>query len=172
MSISIGDRRAEYAKIVGWRCRWGCSGMLKCTGGYKDIPMPDAEPTPDELLRYKAEVGSLARENTEVQRPASVLRAVYVCLVGNLAMEQDDSAGTSRLESSRDVFCDTSRGTPETRRLGPGRGETVDVGRDRVVNPTYCDTAFGVIDNEQLRSGLARHESNDGRPIYELEFLR
>jgi epoxyqueuosine reductase len=55
VTISIGDRRTEYAKIVGWRCRWGCSGMLKCTGGYKDIPMPDAEPTPDELLRYKAE---------------------------------------------------------------------------------------------------------------------
>ena len=56
VSISIGDCRAQYAKIVGWRCRWGCSGMLKCTGGYKDIPMPDAEPTAEELLRYKAEV--------------------------------------------------------------------------------------------------------------------
>jgi epoxyqueuosine reductase len=55
VSIAIGDHLVEYAKIVGWRCRWGCSGMLKCTGGYKDIPMPDAEPTPDELLRYKAE---------------------------------------------------------------------------------------------------------------------
>jgi len=55
VKISIGDHRVEYAKIVGWRCRWGCSGMLKCTGGYKDIPMPDSEPTPDELLRYKAE---------------------------------------------------------------------------------------------------------------------
>jgi epoxyqueuosine reductase len=56
VSISIGDCRTQYAKIVGWRCRWGCSGMLKCTGGFKDIPMPDAEPTPDELLRYKSEV--------------------------------------------------------------------------------------------------------------------
>ena len=56
VSISIGDRRTEYAKIVGWKCRWGCSGMLTCTGGYKDIPMPDAEPTPDELLRYKSQV--------------------------------------------------------------------------------------------------------------------
>ena len=40
-----------------------------------------------------------------------------------------------------------------------------------VVDPTYCDTAFGLIDNEQLRGGIPRHESNDGRPIYELEFL-
>jgi epoxyqueuosine reductase QueG len=55
VSISIGDRRTQYATIVGWKCRWGCSGMLQCTGGYKNIPMPDAEPTPDELLRYKAE---------------------------------------------------------------------------------------------------------------------
>jgi epoxyqueuosine reductase len=55
VSISIGDHRTQYAKIVGWKCRWGCSGMLKCTGGYKDIPMPGAEPAPDELLRYKAE---------------------------------------------------------------------------------------------------------------------
>jgi hypothetical protein len=56
VSISIGDRRTEYARIVGWKCRWGCSGMLTCTGGYKDIPIPDAEPTPDELLRYKSQV--------------------------------------------------------------------------------------------------------------------
>ena len=56
VSIAIGGQRARYARIVGWRCRWGCSGMLKGTGGYKDIPMPDAEPTAEELLRYKAEV--------------------------------------------------------------------------------------------------------------------
>ena len=55
-TIHIGRRPTQYAKLVGWRCRWGCSGMLKCTGGYKDIPMPDQEPTPDELLRYKAQV--------------------------------------------------------------------------------------------------------------------
>ena len=30
--------------------------MLKCTGGYKDIPLPDHEPSAEELLRYKAEV--------------------------------------------------------------------------------------------------------------------
>jgi hypothetical protein len=30
--------------------------MLKCTGGYTDIPLPETEPTPEELLRYKAEV--------------------------------------------------------------------------------------------------------------------
>jgi hypothetical protein len=54
--IDIGGTPAEYSAIVGWRCRWGCSGMLKCTGGYKDIPLPDTEPTAEELLRYKAEV--------------------------------------------------------------------------------------------------------------------
>jgi hypothetical protein len=54
--IDIGGTPAEYASLVGWRCRWGCSGMLQCTGGYKDIPLPDTEPTAEELLRYKAEV--------------------------------------------------------------------------------------------------------------------
>jgi epoxyqueuosine reductase len=52
--IKIGTKTAEYAKIVGWRCRWGCSGMLKITGGYKDIPLPEKEPGPDELLEFKS----------------------------------------------------------------------------------------------------------------------
>ncbi len=56
VSLQIGGKTVEYARLVGWKCRWGCSGMLKCTGGYKDIPMPDTEPTADELLRYKAEM--------------------------------------------------------------------------------------------------------------------
>ena len=54
--VQIGGKPTQYAAIVGWRCRWGCSGMLRCTGGYKDIPLPDKEPTAEELLRYKAEV--------------------------------------------------------------------------------------------------------------------
>jgi len=54
--ISIGEKPVQYGQIVGWRCRWGCSGMLKCVGGYKDIPIPDDEPTAAELLRYKAQV--------------------------------------------------------------------------------------------------------------------
>jgi epoxyqueuosine reductase len=54
--VEIGGTPAQYAAIVGWRCRWGCSGMLRCTGGYKDIPLPNEEPTAEELLRYKAEV--------------------------------------------------------------------------------------------------------------------
>jgi epoxyqueuosine reductase QueG len=54
--VEIGGKPTRYAAIVGWRCRWGCSGMLRCTGGYKDIPLPDDEPTAEELLRYKAEV--------------------------------------------------------------------------------------------------------------------
>jgi epoxyqueuosine reductase QueG len=54
--IEIAGTPVEYGAIVGWKCRWGCSGMLRCTGGYKDIPLPDREPTSEELLRYKAEV--------------------------------------------------------------------------------------------------------------------
>jgi epoxyqueuosine reductase QueG len=54
--IEIGGISVEYAALVGWRCRWGCSGMLKCTGGYKDIPLPDSEPSSEGLLGYKAEV--------------------------------------------------------------------------------------------------------------------
>jgi hypothetical protein len=52
--IEIGGQVAEYAKISAWRCRWGCSGMLKVTGGYIDIPLPDKEPGSDELLKYKS----------------------------------------------------------------------------------------------------------------------
>ncbi|HEB32874.1 MAG TPA: hypothetical protein ENI15_18670 [Spirochaetes bacterium] len=54
--INIGTKTAVYAKIVGWRCRWGCSGMLKMTGGYKDIPLPEKEPGPDELLEFKSRI--------------------------------------------------------------------------------------------------------------------
>lgn len=52
----IGGKEVIYGKLEGWRCRWGCSGMLKCTGGYKDIPIPDEEPTDEELLEYKSQV--------------------------------------------------------------------------------------------------------------------
>ncbi len=54
--IQLGGKSVEYGKLVGWKCRWGCSGMLKCTGGYRDVPMPKTEPTAEELLRYKAEM--------------------------------------------------------------------------------------------------------------------
>ncbi len=54
VTIRIGQTREEYAKITGWKCRWGCSGMLRCTGGYRDIPLPTEEPTAEELLDYKA----------------------------------------------------------------------------------------------------------------------
>ena len=56
VSIKISGKIVEYAKIIGWKCRWGCSGMLKCTGGYKDIPMPTEEPTAEKLLEYKAQM--------------------------------------------------------------------------------------------------------------------
>ena len=55
-TVTIRGKALEYAKIVGWRCRWGCSGMLRRAGGYTDIEMPDEEPTAEELLRYKARV--------------------------------------------------------------------------------------------------------------------
>jgi len=56
VSLRIGDRAVEYGRIVGWRCRWGCSGMLRCVGGYRDIPIPDHQPSPEELLQYKARI--------------------------------------------------------------------------------------------------------------------
>ena len=52
----IGGKEVIYGKLEGWRCRWGCSGMLKCTGGYRDIPIPDEEPTDEELIQYKDQV--------------------------------------------------------------------------------------------------------------------
>lgn len=56
VSLTIGDQPVEYCDIVGWRCRWGCSGMLKCTGGYRDIPLPAEEPSDDALMRHKARI--------------------------------------------------------------------------------------------------------------------
>jgi epoxyqueuosine reductase QueG len=54
-TITIRGKELQYAKIVGWRCLWGCSGMLQSVGGYTDIPMPDKEPSAEELLQYKAQ---------------------------------------------------------------------------------------------------------------------
>jgi epoxyqueuosine reductase QueG len=54
--VTIRGKELQYAKLVGWRCRWGCSGMLRSTGGCTDIEMPAEEPTADELLQYKAQV--------------------------------------------------------------------------------------------------------------------
>jgi epoxyqueuosine reductase QueG len=56
VKISVGGKVAQYGKLVGWRCRWGCSGMLKSTGGFKDIPIPSREPTSSELLKYKSQM--------------------------------------------------------------------------------------------------------------------
>lgn len=56
VNVTVDGKELEYCNIIGWRCRWGCSGMLMSTGGYKNIPMPRNEPTDDELLEYKAMV--------------------------------------------------------------------------------------------------------------------
>jgi len=56
VAVYIGSKKVEYAGITGWKCRWGCSGMLTCTGGYRDIPIPKEEPTEGELLKAKAAV--------------------------------------------------------------------------------------------------------------------
>jgi epoxyqueuosine reductase QueG len=55
-SIQIGQSTVEYGNMVGWRCRWGCSGMLKSVGGYRNIPMPAEEPSDDELMMHKAKI--------------------------------------------------------------------------------------------------------------------
>ncbi len=54
--INMAGVRLRYGKLIGWRCRWGCSGMLKATGGNKTIPITDEEPTNEELLEYKAQM--------------------------------------------------------------------------------------------------------------------
>ena len=51
--IVMRGKPVEYAKMIGWRSRWGCSGMLKSGGGYTDIEMPEEEPDEEELLVYK-----------------------------------------------------------------------------------------------------------------------
>jgi epoxyqueuosine reductase QueG len=56
VTCSIGGYAMSYGRLEGWRCRWGCSGMLKSTGGYRDIPIPDEEPSEAELLEYKKQV--------------------------------------------------------------------------------------------------------------------
>ena len=54
LEVQMDGTRLAYGKLIGWRCRWGCSGMLKSTGGYKNIPIPKEEPTEEELLEYKS----------------------------------------------------------------------------------------------------------------------
>ena len=49
--------RLGYGKLIGWRCRWGCSGMLRCAGGAKDIPMPEAVTKDVEALWASSIVG-------------------------------------------------------------------------------------------------------------------
>jgi epoxyqueuosine reductase QueG len=56
VQVSMDGVLLRYGKFVGWRCRWGCSGMIKATGGYKNIRIPKEEPTEDELLEYKAQM--------------------------------------------------------------------------------------------------------------------
>ncbi len=56
VKISIRGKLTQYGKLVGWRCRWGCSGMLRSTGGFKDIPIPSREPSSNELLKYKSQM--------------------------------------------------------------------------------------------------------------------
>jgi ferredoxin len=66
LKVSMDGARMAYGKLVGWRCRWGCSGMLKSTGGYKNIRMPKEEPTEEELLKYKAQMDPWqVREHTK-----------------------------------------------------------------------------------------------------------
>lgn len=54
LELNMAGTHIEYGKLVGWRCRWGCSGMLKRVGGNINIPMPAQEPNEVELLKYKA----------------------------------------------------------------------------------------------------------------------
>lgn len=88
-SIRIGEKTVEYARIVGWRCRWGCSGMLRSAGGAKDIPMPKEEPTAEELMGYKAQ-GDPWQER--LKRYAGLIpycgRCLCVCPVENLSAKR------------------------------------------------------------------------------------
>jgi len=52
-SVSMRGKTVDYARMIGWKCRWGCSGMLKSVGGYVDVEMPDEEPDEHELIVYK-----------------------------------------------------------------------------------------------------------------------
>ena len=54
--VRMRGKTVEYARMIGWKCRWDCSGMLKSVGGYTDIEMPDEEPNENELLVYKEQM--------------------------------------------------------------------------------------------------------------------
>ena len=90
VSIKIGGCPVEYGKLVGWQCRWGCSGMLKCVGGYKNIPMPKEEPDDEKLLEYKAMTD---RWQERVSNLAGLLpycgRCLSVCPVPREARDTD-----------------------------------------------------------------------------------
>jgi epoxyqueuosine reductase QueG len=96
-AITIRERLAEYAKIVGWRCRWGCSGMLQSAGGYTDIPLPDEEPSAEELLRYKAQMDpwQLRLKATSGGLLPYCGRCLCACPAGRNLMHHKDQEKTS-----------------------------------------------------------------------------
>ena len=49
----IEGRSYEHALHSRWRCRWGCGGLTSHgTFAFTDIPLPEEEPAPDEMMSY------------------------------------------------------------------------------------------------------------------------
>ena len=52
--VIIGGKDIKVAEIDPWRCVWGSMGLLKQSGGLKDIPMPE-KVTPDNVFSALAQ---------------------------------------------------------------------------------------------------------------------
>jgi epoxyqueuosine reductase len=51
----IDGRLYQHAHLERWRCRWGCGGLTsRGTFAFTDIPLPEREPTPDEMMAFFA----------------------------------------------------------------------------------------------------------------------
>jgi len=51
--FTLDGRSYQHALHARWKCRWGCGGLTaQGTFAFTDIPLPEQEPTPDEMMVY------------------------------------------------------------------------------------------------------------------------
>jgi len=55
--FTLDGRSYVHALHARWRCRWGCGGLTRQgTFAFTDIPLPEREPAPDEMMDYFARI--------------------------------------------------------------------------------------------------------------------
>jgi epoxyqueuosine reductase len=81
--IIIGNKTYVVAKTDQMRCAWGSMGLNKQSAGLKDIPMPETEITPDDILNaLKQRDPKQASELMVINRGDYCSRCLMECPVG------------------------------------------------------------------------------------------